>query len=219
MTKEPISKDESKPPSEAGTDRAPAALSPEMIGKIETIRNRIQSGVGQVAMAMAVLPRYRNLPFSDLMPLVLDPLMRDRIAIASTTPPDGKSLQAPVGIAIWASVSAEVDARIREQISAGVFPIRLRSEDWASGEINWLLDVIAPTEKLAGSVIANFKQVIKQGELRIHPMIRRLVDADQLRSMGAVALGHSDTKAGTERPAPDEPATAEPAERGITTLQ
>ena len=49
------------------------------------------------------------------------------------------------GIAIWASVSEEVDAKIREQIRAGTFPVRLQSGDWNSGNINWLLDVIAPT--------------------------------------------------------------------------
>jgi cytolysin-activating lysine-acyltransferase len=65
------------------------------------------------------------------------------------------------GIAIWASVSEEVDAKIREQIKAGVFPVRLKPEDWTSGKINWLLDVIAPSTKLATSVLANFKQVIK----------------------------------------------------------
>jgi cytolysin-activating lysine-acyltransferase len=39
------------------------------------------------------------------------------------------------GIAIWAKVSPEVDAKIREQIGSKVFPIRLKPADWASGEI------------------------------------------------------------------------------------
>ena len=47
------------------------------------------------------------------------------------------------GVAIWASVSAEVDAEIRQQIQAGVFPVRLKAEAWNSGKINWLIDVIA----------------------------------------------------------------------------
>lgn len=39
-----------------------------------------------------------------------------------------------------------------------MFPIRLKAEDWQSGDINWLLDVIAPNKKTTASVIANFKQ-------------------------------------------------------------
>ena len=89
------------------------------------------------------------------------------------------------GLAIWASVSEEADARIREQIKAGTFPVRLKSEDWNSGEINWLLDVIAPNQRATATVIANFRQVAKQGSLRLHPLITRLVDEETLTRMGA----------------------------------
>ena len=89
------------------------------------------------------------------------------------------------GLAIWASVSDEVDARIREQIKAGVFPVRLKAEDWISGDNNWLLDVIAPDQKATARVIANFKQVVKDGELRLHPMVARLVDAETLKKFAS----------------------------------
>jgi cytolysin-activating lysine-acyltransferase len=89
------------------------------------------------------------------------------------------------GIAIWASVSEEADGRIREQIKSGIFPLRLKADDWNSGKINWLVDVIAPSPKLATAVLANFKQVLKEGDLRIHPMVARLVDPEALKKMGA----------------------------------
>ncbi len=89
------------------------------------------------------------------------------------------------GLAIWASVSDEVDAKIREQIRNGVWPLRLKSEDWTSGEINWLIDVIAPDRNTTASVLGNFKQVVKGGDLRLHPIIGRLVDKETLEKMGA----------------------------------
>ena len=69
------------------------------------------------------------------------------------------------GIAIWATVPevviAAVDAKIAEQIKAGVFPVRLASDDWTSGEVVWLLDVIAADRSQAhrtfGRVLANFR--------------------------------------------------------------
>ena len=93
------------------------------------------------------------------------------------------------GLAIWASVSEEVDAKIREQVQAGTFPIRLKAEDWNSGDINWLLDVIAPDQRTTANVIANFKQVVKEGSLRLHPIVTRLVDAETLQKMGAEKMG------------------------------
>ena len=82
-------------------------------------------------------------------------------------------------------MSEDVDKNIREQIQSGTFPIRLKAEDWTSGDINWLIDVIAPTPKATASVIANFKQVVKTGSLRLHPLITRLVDEETLKKMGA----------------------------------
>lgn len=88
-------------------------------------------------------------------------------------------------MAIWASVSEEVDAKIREQIKSGTWPVRLKAEEWNSGQINWLLGVIAADQQAAVSVLRNFKQVIKEGDLRLHPVIAKLVDAETLEKMGA----------------------------------
>ena len=85
-------------------------------------------------------------------------------------------------------------ARNRYQIKGGVFPIRLKAEDWQSGDINWLLDVIAPNKKTTASVIANFKQVVKDGDLRLHPIVTRLVDAETLEKMGSQKVDQGDVK-------------------------
>ncbi len=70
--------------------------------------------------------------------------------------------------------------------------MRLNADDWASGDINWLLDVIAPDQKMAASVIASFKQVVKDGDLRLHPVVTKLVDKDVLEKMGAKQIVASD---------------------------
>lgn len=153
--------------------------------KIAALRTQIRESFGKIVMAMMILPRYRNHTLADLRHLVLEPLMRDRVAIAYPSKESEKKLHDMAGFAIWASVSDEVDNRIREQVITGTFPVRLKEEDWNSGEINWLLDVIAPDEKAATNVVANFKQIIGNGNLRLHPIIGRLINADALRNMGA----------------------------------
>jgi hemolysin-activating ACP:hemolysin acyltransferase len=129
------------------------------------VRHRIHAAVGQVVLALTVEPRYRHQSIADLQNLVpkhgqkkwkpvfrpamrprkITPLMRDRIAIATPAGSEGEdnpnsSRQdsgALAGIAFWATVSDEVDGKIREQIKGGSFPIRLKPDEWNSGDHVW----------------------------------------------------------------------------------
>lgn len=163
----------------------PQQIDPETAAKLANLRSSLRENFGKAVMAMMMIPRYRAQNLADLQHLVLDPMLQDRLAFAYPGKSEEKPKTEMSGFAIWASVSEEVDARIREQLAAGVFPIRLKTDDWNSGNINWLLDVIAPDQKTITSVIANFRQVIKDGELRLHPLISRMVDAETLEKMGA----------------------------------
>lgn len=163
-------------------------LDPAVMKQIAAVRSQVRESFGKIVMAMMALPRYRHQSVADLQHLVLEPLIRDRVAIAYPPKKEGE-LTDIAGVAIWASVSEEVDAKIREQVRAGVFPVRLTSEEWVSGDINWLFDVIAPTREATTAVIANFKQVVKEGDLRLHPLVTRLVDKETLEKMGAKPTG------------------------------
>jgi cytolysin-activating lysine-acyltransferase len=158
---------------------------------IAKVRAHVRESFGKIAMAMMLLPRYRNQTLADLQHIVLDPLIRDRVAMAYSGNQDDNSLADVAGMAIWASVNEEADARIRDQIRAGSFPVRLKPEDWNSGDINWLLDVIAPDAKTTTAVLSNFGKVIKSGNLRLHPLIGKLVDEETLKKLGAEKMGAS----------------------------
>jgi cytolysin-activating lysine-acyltransferase len=164
---------------------APPEITPELAAKIDAIRTKIQLSVGQVVLAIMDLPRYRHQTLADLMHVVLDPLMRDRVAIAYTQPKGAPDSSEPsvAGIAIWASVSDAVDAKLTEQVRAGVFPVRLANEDWVSGETVWLLDVIAADKKQATAVLANFKQLSGDKPVKVHPIVARSVEAGVLDKM------------------------------------
>lgn len=167
---------------------AASEVNPEVLSKLLKLRSHLRENFGKIVMGLMTLPRYRHQTIGDLQHLVLEPLIRDRVAMAY---PKDQSDTVPndvVGVAIWASVSEEVDQNIQDQIRAGVFPIRLKPDDWQSGEINWLLDVFAPNQKLTADVIANFRQVIKEGQLRLHPVVNRLVDKETLEALGAYRM-------------------------------
>jgi hemolysin-activating ACP:hemolysin acyltransferase len=182
---------------DGGAAAEPAAakdrtLNPELLAQITAFKTRIQASIGEVVLAMMNLPRYRHQTLADVMHLVVEPMIRDRIAIAKAGG-EGK-VEETAGIAIWASVSDEVDAKIREQIQARVFPLRLKAEDWNSGETTWLLDVIAPSQKVATAVLANFKQVVKDKPIRIHPLVSQLVDPAVLEKMKVRPVGEAKTE-------------------------
>ena len=168
---------------------APGTGDPRVMAQAARLRARVHETFGKVALAMVALPRYRHLSIADLAPILLEPLIRDRVALASKEGED----DALAGVVLWASVSDEVDAKIREQIKAGVFPVRLAAADWTSGPNHWLLDVIAPTPALATSVLANMKQVVTEGDLRIHPIMTRLVEKGALEKLGAASVGAADS--------------------------
>jgi cytolysin-activating lysine-acyltransferase len=182
-------------PQKAPKTAQQALADPKVRAQIAEMRTRIHTTLGQVVLAMAALPRYRYLSLVDLQAIVLEPLIRDRLVVATQKKDDDAAepleigaLDSVAGIAIWASVSTEVDARIRAQVKARVFPVKLKPEDWTSGSKDagdhaWLLDVIAPTPKLASMVLASFSRLVKSGELNVHPVAARQVDAEMLRKL------------------------------------
>ena len=117
-------------------------------------------------------------PVAAAAPPAPTPEMRAGIAKPRQAIQLGMGQETVAGIALWATVSDAVDARITEQIKAGIFPVRLSPEDWASGETVWLLDVVAADRRQATSVLANFRQVAGGRAVKIAPLVMRLIDPE-----------------------------------------
>ena len=158
------------------------AMPPEARAKLAEIRARLEVRVGQLVLMLMNVPRYRHQTLADLNHLILEPLLRDRIAIAHARPegakddspvPEGAPL---IGVAIWASVSDEVDAKIKEQVKAGAFPVRLASDEWASGEKIWLLDIVAVSKGAASAVLAKFGTIAGERTVQLHPLVKRQLE-------------------------------------------
>lgn len=153
-----------------------STIDPALAAQLGEFRQQVRASFAQVVMAMIDLPRYRHCALADLEHLVMAPLVRGCIVVvhARTRASVDPSPNDPVaGIAIWAKVSGEVDAKIREQIKTGVFPIRLKAEDWTSGEIAWLLDVLAPDQSSAAAVVDFFRKNLAEDKLSVHPVVGR----------------------------------------------
>jgi cytolysin-activating lysine-acyltransferase len=81
-------------------------------------------------------PHYKHYTLSDLEWLVMPPILTGQCAVMEAKL-NGR--QIPVAVALWASVSEEVDERLSASRTA---PIRLRPYEWRSGEVLWLVDAV-----------------------------------------------------------------------------
>jgi cytolysin-activating lysine-acyltransferase len=179
---------------EASPSNTPPPKRPSDDGSIKSQflvnQQKMHEMFGKVTLAILGTPRYRHLSIADLTSIVLDPLVHNRIAIAYGSPASMPPESNTAGFAFWASVSADVDAKLNEQVSAGVFPVRLKPEDWASGTIHWLLDIVAPNSQVASQMLVNFRQVAKGNLVKFHPILGSLVDKNLLRNLiSAVSPG------------------------------
>jgi cytolysin-activating lysine-acyltransferase len=81
-------------------------------------------------------PHYKHYTLSDLEWLVVPPLLTGQCAVMEAKV-NGRDV--PVAVALWATVSDEVDKRLSENVAT---PIRLRPDEWRSGDVLWLVDAV-----------------------------------------------------------------------------
>jgi hemolysin-activating ACP:hemolysin acyltransferase len=92
----------------------------------------------QIVTVLMRSPRYRHYSLGDLEWLVIPPLVTGQYSVAEVKSKHDR-VQVPVGVALWASVSADVDKKLSENLQTS---IRLRPDEWKSGDILWLIDVV-----------------------------------------------------------------------------
>jgi hemolysin-activating ACP:hemolysin acyltransferase len=92
----------------------------------------------QIVTVLMRSPRYRHYSLGDLEWLVIPALTTGQWrVVGAQSKQNGVSV--PVAVALWARVSAEVDKKLSENLHV---PIRLRPDEWQSGDILWLVDAV-----------------------------------------------------------------------------
>jgi hemolysin-activating ACP:hemolysin acyltransferase len=84
-------------------------------------------------------PTHKHLALTDLEWFIVRPLIPGQITII-----DAKvgaiPLSIPAAVLLWAQVSTEIDERLSNNLAV---TIRLCPDEWRSGDIPWIIDVIA----------------------------------------------------------------------------
>lgn len=99
---------------------------------------RVSVAFAQVVSVLMRSSLHKHFSLADLEWLVVPPLIAGQCRVAEAkSQPDGPGV--PVAAVLWASVSPEVDRRLSENLNA---PIRLRPDEWKSGDILWLVEAV-----------------------------------------------------------------------------
>ena len=87
--------------------------------------------LGEIVWLMSQSPLHKQFFISDLEWFVMTPVLLQQFRLFYDQ-------QKPIGVVLWARVSAEVEARLAEGTP------KLRPQDWRSGDRPWVVEVIAP---------------------------------------------------------------------------
>jgi cytolysin-activating lysine-acyltransferase len=157
-------------PASAKTPAAPASEANAATGpSSEEARRRAAAAVrhslafAQIVSILMHSPRYRHYTLGDLEWLVLPPLLTGQCSVAEAKSKDNGA-SVPVAVALWASVSPEVDQRLTENLNT---PIRLRPDEWRSGDILWLIDAVGDRRVVPGLLKQVADNTLKGREIKV----------------------------------------------------
>lgn len=152
---------------------AAASLNPEELAKVQALRSKmISASFGEIVTLLMRSPHYKHYSLSDLEWLVIPALLTNQFLVVEAqmkAPVAGGQAEGaapiagpriPVGLALWAKVSPEVDEKLSANLNA---PVKLRPDEWRSGEINWIIDILGD-EKIMQSLYAKLKGDVFKGQ-------------------------------------------------------
>lgn len=140
---------ETPEPAESGKGEDPAAHAQgvegsqpgedEAIGKearagqadVQAPKKTVSQVLGEVTWLLTQSQVHKQLFIGDLEWFAMPPVLLEQFRVFHGT-------AHPVGVAFWARVSPDTDARLR----GGAF--KLRVDEWKGGDIPWLIELIAP---------------------------------------------------------------------------
>jgi cytolysin-activating lysine-acyltransferase len=134
----------------------------------ETRQARFGQSFSQIIAVLMRDQNFKNMRIADLEWLVLPPVMAGQFRLAHMPAPprpgekpksDEKSgVLVPVAVALWARVSPQIDKGLSENLDK---PVRLRTNQWASGNIIWLMAVAGDRR-----AIPKFLEQLKEKEFK-----------------------------------------------------
>lgn len=100
---------------------------------------------GKIMRLLSLSPDFRTVSLGEIDALVSPAIAAGQVIIAETQPKDDEEAR-PAAFALWASVSAEVDARLSANLNEQWL---LGEAEWRSGDIPWLILAVGDNRVLS----------------------------------------------------------------------
>ena len=168
------------PAAAAPAGGAPAAppLSAEESQKRAAVSKHLLLSFGEIVSVLMRSPQFRNMPLAEVEALVVPAVMSGQFLVAEAQS-KSKGFVTPVAIALWASVSAEVDQRLSQDLEK---PFRLQPNEWRSGETAWLSTLAGD-----GRIISPMLKQLQETTLKGKPLKMRVKGKDGNVTVGTFA--------------------------------
>jgi hemolysin-activating ACP:hemolysin acyltransferase len=119
------------------------------------------ASVGEIALVLSRSSAHKHYSLADIEWMVLPPVFAGQFHIVEAAHKE-RGFRAPIAVVTWAFVSEEVDARFRQGVGQRV---RLRPDEWKSGDIGWLIDAVGDGKGLDSAL-----QRLKAGPFKERPL-------------------------------------------------
>jgi hemolysin-activating ACP:hemolysin acyltransferase len=142
--------DEAKPASASSVATASlgakAPVAPTDAVKKARSSRGIVHAYGAIITVLSRSKRHRNRTLAEIEEAVVPAVLSGQYSLAEARH-DNSGVVRPVAAVLWASVSEDVDRRLAMDEAA-----RLRSSDWMSGKIVWIVEAVGDTRMLDAMV-------------------------------------------------------------------
>jgi cytolysin-activating lysine-acyltransferase len=118
-------------------------ISPQQIGAV--VSKLVSASIGDIAIVFSRSPTHKHYTYADLEWMILPAVISGQYYVAEFQHKD-IGARAPAAAILWASVSDETDQRLAANPGQ---KIRLRPDEWASGEHLWIVDLAGDPRVIA----------------------------------------------------------------------
>jgi hemolysin-activating ACP:hemolysin acyltransferase len=120
---------------EGAKGSAKPELSADELAKRAAAAKQISATFGECVALLMRSPHYKHYSLTDLEWLLAPPLAMGQCLVAGAQDKTS-GISAPIALLLWATVSDDVDRRLTQNVSR---PLRLRPDEWKSGDIPWIV--------------------------------------------------------------------------------
>jgi cytolysin-activating lysine-acyltransferase len=120
---------------QTSTATPPRRLSAEEMQQTAADAKKRLALFGEIVAIFMRSPQFRTMSVAELEALIVPAVNNNQFFVVESQSKENGVLT-PVGAALWATVSAEVDRRLSSNLDQ---PVKLSPAEWKSGDIGWLV--------------------------------------------------------------------------------